>query len=153
MARSGDGSARPRDSGRCRLRAGLRNIADFPEVTSAILAQGVFGDDSAARTKALAAIDAYLATKPKSLAGAAPGVLLRLNEPARALDLAASAPTENDILFNGDLFSPLGNDARALPQFGDFPRTTGITVFWDRYGPPPAATARETEAMLASEAP
>ena len=68
------------------------DLAEFPDDTSANLAQGVYGDDHAARAKALAAIDAYLAKKPKTVAGAVPWALLRLGEPARALELMARGP-------------------------------------------------------------
>jgi TolB-like protein len=111
-------------------------LAEFPEGTSAILSQGLYGD-AAARAKAIAAIDAYLATKPKTLAGAAPWAVLRLGEPARALELIAPAPTGNDQLFLRDLWSPFGKQARSLPQFGSFLRSAGIAAFWDRYGPAP----------------
>ncbi|HTI95344.1 MAG TPA: tetratricopeptide repeat protein [Rudaea sp.] len=112
-------------------------LAEFPEGTSAILAQGMYGDDPGAHAKALAAIDGYLATKPKTLAGVAPWALLRLGEPARALELMAPAPTGNDQMFYSDLWSPFGKDARALPQFGVYLQRSGVATFWDRYGPPP----------------
>jgi TolB-like protein len=111
-------------------------LAEFPEGTSAILSHGLYGD-AAARSKALTAIDAYLATKPKTLAGAAPWAELRLGEPARALALVAPAPTGNDQLFLRDLWSPFGKQARSLPQFGAFLGSTGIATFWGRYGPAP----------------
>jgi TolB-like protein len=121
-----------------RATRGLKaDLAEFPDGTSAILAQGVYGDDPDARAKAVAAIDAYLATNLKTVAGVAPWALLRLGEPARALELMARGPTGDDQLMYRDLWSFFGKDARALPQFGDHLRKTGIAVFWDRYGPPP----------------
>ena len=51
------------------------------------LAEGLYGD-AAAHDKALAMIEAYLATKPRVVSGAAPWALLSLGEPARALALA-----------------------------------------------------------------
>ena len=113
------------------------HLAAFPEGTSSILAQGLYADDPQARAKAIAAIDDYLATKPRTPAGAAAWALLRLGEPARALEVAAPAPTGNDLLLFSDVWSRFGKDARALPQFGAFLRRTGIAAFWDRYGPPP----------------
>lgn len=112
-------------------------LAEFPEGTSAILARGLYGDDPSARAKAVAAIDAYLANTPKTLAGAAPWALLRFGDPARALELMAPAPTGNDQMFYSDLWSPWGSKARALPQFGAFLRRSGVATFWDRYGPAP----------------
>ena len=121
-------------------------LAEFPEGTSAILAQGFYADDPQVRMKAVAAIDAYLATKPKTPAGAAAWGLLRMGEPARALELAAPAPTGNDLLFLRDIFSRFGKDARALPQFGSFLRQMGIATFWDRYGPPPGCRRKDDDA-------
>jgi tetratricopeptide (TPR) repeat protein len=112
-------------------------FSEFPPGTAATVARGIYGDDPAARAKAIAAIDAYLATKPKTIAGVAPWALMRLGEPARALAVAASGPTSNDTTLYRDLWSFFGKDARKLPQFGDYLRTAGIAVFWDRYGPPP----------------
>ena len=113
------------------------HLAEFPQGTAAILAKGIYGDDTAARTKAIAAVEAYLATKPKSVAGAAPWALMRLGEPARALEVSARGPTGNDTLMYRDIWSFLGKDVRVLPQFGDYLRTVGIAAFWDRYGPAP----------------
>ncbi|MDB5987177.1 MAG: hypothetical protein JWR16_2230 [Nevskia sp.] len=110
-------------------------LSGFLDDASRILAEGVFGD-AAARTRALNLLDAYLATRPKSVAGVAPWGLLLLGEPARALAVAQVAPTNNDTLLMHWLWSPFGDVARRLPQFPEFVRKVGLAQLWDRYGAP-----------------
>ena len=106
-----------------------------PEGASRQLAEGLYGD-AAAHDKALAMIEAYLATKPRVVSGAAPWALLSLGEPARALAVAEPAATGNDPLFFRTLWSPKGATARKLPQFPEFARKVGFTEVWEKFGPP-----------------
>jgi tetratricopeptide (TPR) repeat protein len=112
-----------------------------PEGASKVLAEGLYGN-AAAHDKALAMIDAYLATKPKVVSGAAPWALLSLGEPARALAVAQPAATGNDPLFFRTLWSPKGAAARKLPQFPEFARKVGFTEVWEKYGPPDSCKRR-----------
>ena len=107
----------------------------FPEGTSAVLAQAVFGD-AASRAKAVAMIDAYLATRPKTVSAGAPWALLQLAEPARALALVEDPQTSNDTLFMVWLWSSHGTVARTLAQFPEFARKTKLTQIWEKYGAP-----------------
>ena len=107
----------------------------FPEGTSQVLAEGLFGD-AAAHAKAVARIDAYLAENHSTMAGVAPWSLLLLGDPARALAVAYDRPTNNDALFCSTLWSPDGAAARRLPQFPAFARKLGFSELWDQFGPP-----------------
>jgi len=107
----------------------------FPEGTLAVLAQAVFGD-AASRAKAVAMIDAYLATRPKTVSAGAPWALLQLAEPARALALVEDPQTSNDTLFMVWLWSSHGTVARTLAQFPEFARKTKLTQIWEKYGAP-----------------
>jgi TolB-like protein/Tfp pilus assembly protein PilF len=110
-------------------------LVNFPAGAGRILAEGVFGD-AAARARAVALVDTYLATRPKIISGGAPWALLLLGEPERALALTAVAPTSNDTLMMRWLWSPFGAAARRLPQFPEFVRKIGLAALWDRYGAP-----------------
>ena len=116
-------------------RGGPQVLVGFPLESSAILAQGVFGN-AAQRASAVAMIDAYVGTKPTNISAAAPWALLLLREPARALEVAQNPQTSNDALFLVWLWSSWGSAARQLPQFSAFARTMGLTELWDKYGPP-----------------
>ena len=119
------------------------HFGSFPDDASRTLAQGVFGD-AAARAKAVAMIDTYLATKPKTISGAAPWALLMLGEPARALAVAQDAATTNDALFFVQLWSLEGRAARKLPQFAEFARRTHLAEYWDKFGPPDGCRREST---------
>jgi len=107
----------------------------FPGDASATMARGVFGG-AASRAKAIAMIDSYLATRPKTVSVGAPWGLLQLGEPARALALVEDPRTSNDTLFMAWLWSSHGTVARTLPQFPEFARKTNLTDIWEKYGPP-----------------
>ena len=110
-------------------------LSNFPGDASQTLAQGIYGDQ-AARAKAVAMVDAYLATRPKPVSGGAPWALLLLGQPERALAVFQEAPTTNDALFLTTLWWREGAAARKLPQFAEFARKTHLAEFWDKYGPP-----------------
>lgn len=110
-------------------------LAGFAADASRVLAEGIYGTP-VSRGKAIAMIDAYLAAKPKRLAGVVPYALLMLGEPQRSLSLAQEAPTSNEAALSQSLWSPDGRTARRLPQFPEFARRVGLADLWDKYGPP-----------------
>jgi len=116
-------------------RSAQSSFAGFPENAGGILAQGFYGD-AKQRAEAVAVIDRYLAGHPKKVSHYAPWALLRLGEPARALEIAQDPQTVNDTLFMFWLWSPQGAAARKLPQFPEFVRKMGLTELWDQRGPP-----------------
>ena len=109
-------------------------LGDFAPGSAEVLARGIFGDD-AARAKALALVEGYLATKPAVVPGIAPYALIRLGQPGRALEVLQAGPTGNDALVFGVLWGPYGRAARALPAFPEFARKVGLAEYWDRHGP------------------
>ena len=124
------------------LRAGLGPLlAGLPDEASGVFAEGFFGDD-AARSRALALVDGYLATAAPPISGVVPWALLNLGEPARALALSQAAQTRNDSLMMAELWSPRGEAARRLPQFAEFAQHFGLAALWDRYGAPDTCTRR-----------
>ena len=110
-------------------------LGDFAPGSAEVLARGIFGDD-AARAKALALVEGYLATKPAVVTGIAPYALIRLGQPERALEVLQAGPTGNDALVFGVLWGPYGRAARTLPAFPEFARKVGLAAYWDRHGAP-----------------
>lgn len=110
-------------------------LSELPPGASEVIARGVYGDESE-RLKAVALVEIYLASKPRTISGGAPWALLQLREPARALAAAQAAPTTSDPIFFDELWSPGHADARKLPQFPKFLRDTGNAALWDKYGAP-----------------
>ncbi len=120
------------------LLAGMRVLgAAFPTESLPLLAEGVYGD-AAAKAKALATIDAFLATKPKVLPGVVTYALALMHEDRRLLALLSQYGTSNGAWYYHVMWSPLGRSLRALPEFADFARHIGWTAFWDKYGAPDA---------------
>jgi len=117
------------------IRGTRSTLNGFPDGASTLLAQGVFGD-AASRIKAVAMVEAYLATRPKTVSAGAPWALLQLGEPARALALVEDPQTSNDTVFMVWLWSSHGTAARRLPQFPEFARKTKLTEIWEKHGPP-----------------
>ncbi len=105
--------------------------SDAPDV----LAAGIYGD-AAARARALDLIHRHLDSHPAVVPGVAIYALIRMGEPARALDAVQSAATSNDAVFLSLLWSPYGREARKLPEFAAFARRIGFSDVWDKYGPP-----------------
>ena len=117
------------------LAAAIRPWASvFPPGSADVIARGALGDEQA-RLKGVAIVEAYLATRPKVVAGVAPFALLRLGEPARALAVFQEQPTGNDSLIMGWLWGPYGRAARALPGFPEFLRKIGLADLWEHHGP------------------
>jgi TolB-like protein len=104
---------------------------DAPDV----LAAGILGDD-AARARALDTVHRYLDSRPAVVPGLTVYALIRMGEPARALDIVGDALTSNDAVFLSLLWSPYGSDARRLPEFPAFARRIGFVEVWDKYGAP-----------------
>jgi hypothetical protein len=116
--------------------AGMHALgAGFPAEALPVLAEGVYGD-AAAKAKALAAIDAFMATKPTVVPGVVPYVLLLMHEDRRTLALLARFGSSNGAWFFHVMWSPRGRSLRALPEFAEFSRRIGWTALWDKYGAP-----------------
>jgi TolB-like protein len=110
-------------------------MSAFPPGAPKAVAEGSFGD-ATQRAAALRMIDDYLSADPEAVAGAVPYALIRLGESKRALEVMLQGPTDSDPLLFFLLWSPLGAEARKLPEFPAFARDIGLTRLWDAYGPP-----------------
>jgi TolB-like protein/Tfp pilus assembly protein PilF len=118
------------------LGAALRPFADgFAPGSNDLIARGIFGD-AAARARGVAVVDAYLATRPVVVSGLVPFALVRLGQPARALEILQVRPSGNDATYFGLLWGPYGKATRALPQFPEFLRRIGLADLWEQHGPP-----------------
>ena len=124
-------------------RGAKSSLVGFPEDASAVLARGRYGD-AAERARAIAMIDAYLATGPKVVSAGASWALLLLGDPARALALAQEPRTSNDTLFTVALWTSPGAAARKLPQFAQYLQTVGLPDVWARFGPPDRCRKQES---------
>jgi len=125
-----------RDAGISQFASGLNYFSKaFPAEATGEFARACFGDTEA-KTKALALIDAHLASKPSHISGIVSYVLIHCDEPARALALLQDNPTTNDALVMGELFAPPLAEARGTPEFAEFVRKMGLASYWDEFGPP-----------------
>jgi TolB-like protein len=120
------------------LLAGMRVLgAGFPADSLPLLANGVYGD-AADKSKALAAIEEFLATKPKVLPGVVPYTLLLMHEDRLVLSLLALYGSSNGAWLYHLMWSPQERSLRMLPEFADFARKVGWITVWDKYGAPDA---------------
>ncbi len=115
---------------------GSRNLLRaLPPGSAEIIAAGMYGD-IAARDRALAVVDRFLAGKPKQVSGQIPVVLFKLGQPGRALELLLKTPSGDNSDFFALMWSPAGKTLRALPEFPAFLKQMGFIELWDKYGAP-----------------
>ena len=100
------------------------------------LADGLFGGDASDRARAVAAIDAYLASDPEFVPGMMALWLAQLGHGARAMELERTRVKVDNSDFLAYLFSPAGKSLRQLPEFPGYLRAKGFPALWDKYGVP-----------------
>ena len=100
------------------------------------VATGLFGGSTAERERGVAAIEAFLATKPSNVPGAIPLWLAQLGQGARAMEVERTYVKTNNIDFMAYLFSPAGKSLRQLPEFPAYLRAKAFPTLWDKYGAP-----------------
>lgn len=100
-----------------------------------VVSEGLYGD-AAAHARAVAFVESHLAQPRKSIYGSFPALLVRLNEPTKALAVVRAMQTSDTSDFLVQLWSPQGRAVRALPEFIDFLREFGFVELWDQYGEP-----------------
>lgn len=110
-------------------------LDEFPAGSAEIIAHGIYSD-AAAKAKAIAAIDEYLATKPETISGVAINALMRLGQPQRALALAQRGITSNEAIVLNPVWDNAGRSVRTIPEFAEFARAMGLASLWDKRGPP-----------------
>jgi TolB-like protein/Tfp pilus assembly protein PilF len=110
-------------------------LSAMPAGSAEVIAEGLYGDDSA-RSRALARIDAYLATRPPQVSGLVPLALYRLGQPDRVFALLAEAASTDNTDLYIRMWSPQGKALRERPGFGAFLEASGFVALWDQYGPP-----------------
>jgi TolB-like protein len=108
----------------------------LPADARGLLAVGLFGGDASDRTRAVAAIDDYLATDPEYVPGMMALWLLQLGEGAQALELERTRVKVDNVDVMALIFSPAGKSVRALPEFPGYLKAKGFPALWDKYGPP-----------------
>ena len=115
---------------------GSRNLLrELPPGSPEILASGMFGD-AAAKTRAMAVLDAYLAKPHAQVSGQIPVVLILLDRPHRALELLHTTRIGDNTDTFALMWSRVGKPLRALPEFPAFLKEQGFFELWDKYGPP-----------------
>jgi len=100
-----------------------------------MIAAGIYGD-AAARARALATIDTYLAQPHEHIPGMMPVELFKLGVPARALSAIHTQLTGDTTDFLVLLWSPQGRALRTLAEFSAFLRDFGFIDLWEQYGVP-----------------
>ena len=100
------------------------------------LADGLFGGDASDRARAVAAIDAYLASDPEFVPGMMALWLAQLGQGAQAMELERTRVKVDNSDFLAYLFSPAGKSLRQLPEFAAYLRAKGFPALWDKYGAP-----------------
>ena len=100
-----------------------------------LIAEGIYGD-AAARQRAMALLDAYLAKPHPSVSQVLPEAFFKLGQPARALEVLRTRQLTDTGEPFALLWSTQGRVMRALPEFADFARDFGFVAVWDKYGPP-----------------
>ena len=111
-------------------------LSQLPPEAREVLARGLFGGDAEARARAVAAIDAYLASDPEFVPGMMALWLVQIGQGAQALELERTRVKVDNSDFMAYLFSPAGKALRALPEFPAYLRAKGFPALWDRYGAP-----------------
>jgi len=115
---------------------GSRNLLRrLPPGDPEILSAGMFGD-AAAKTRAMAVLDAYLAKPHAQVSGQIPVVMVLLGQPRRALELLRTTRIGDSSDIYALMWSPAGKSMRALPEFPMLLKEKGFTESWDKYGPP-----------------
>ncbi len=97
---------------------------------------GLFGGNAIERERAVAAIEAFLATSPKNIAGVTPMWLAQLGHGARAMEVERLFVKTDNSDFLAYVFSPAGKSLRQLPEFPGYLRAKGFPILWDKVGPP-----------------
>jgi hypothetical protein len=110
-------------------------IMRLPPEAATVLPEGLYGGDAAARQRAVDLLEARLA-QPGEISGLVPFVLVKLGRGARAMEIERTRVTGDNSDFRVLLFSPEGDSVRALPEYQDYIRQTGLTALWAKYGPP-----------------
>jgi len=96
----------------------------------------VYGGVAEARAKAVSVVEQCIATKPATIPSWVPTFLMRLGEPAKALDAILAGPSDSLAAVANNLWSPTGRSARTLPEFAEFARKMGLADLWEKYGAP-----------------
>ena len=100
-----------------------------------VVSEGMYGD-AAARERALSFVETHLAEPHKNIYGQLLALLVKLDEPARALAIVRSMQTSDTTDFLVLLWSQQGRNVRTLPEFNDFLRQFGFVELWNLYGTP-----------------
>ena len=110
-------------------------VQGFPPRAAGVFARSCAGD-AAAKPEAMQLIDDYLETKPRVLSAIVPFVLICTGEVERGFALSQAAPTNNEALLMSGIFSGLQPEALRSPALAEFIRKTGLTAYWNEFGPP-----------------
>jgi TolB-like protein len=114
----------------------LPGCADLDAAKWGVIVTGVHGGTDAERAAARAELERCLATDPKPVAGTLIWYLLELGDAERALSVFARAPTAADVQLLNQIWRPRWASLRATPAFTAFVRDSGMTAYWDQFGPP-----------------
>jgi TolB-like protein/Tfp pilus assembly protein PilF len=114
----------------------LPGCTDLDAAQWGVIVTGVHGGNDDERAAAKAELERCLAKDPNPVSGTLVWYLLAVGDTERALTVFARAPTTSDVELLNQIWRPRWASVRATPQFTAFVRDTGMTAYWDQYGPP-----------------
>ena len=114
----------------------LPGCTDLDAAQWGVVVTGVHGGNDDERAAAKAELERCLATDPKPVSGTLVWYLLAVGDAEQALTVFARAPTTTDVELLNQIWRPQWASVRATPLFTAFVRDTGMTAYWDEYGPP-----------------
>ena len=119
-------------------------LRQLPADARKALADGLLGGNAPERARAVAVIDAYLASDPEFVPGMMSLWLAQLGAGAQAMELERTRVKVDNSDFMAYLFSPAGKSLRALPEFPAYIKAKGFPALWDKYGAPDLCTKSAT---------
>ena len=96
----------------------------------------LYGGNDAERAAAIALVERCLASRPAVMPWRMHRTLIRVGDPARALEAIRVVPGNSTTGILGALWNREGRAVRRAPGFAAFARDYGFAELWDRHGPP-----------------
>lgn len=110
-------------------------LTSLPPGGEQIVAAGLYGNDPAARGRAIALLEKYVGGRDV-VSGLVPLVLAQMGRDEEAVETMRLRVPGDDADFMAYLFSPAGASLRKTPEYRVLIRDAGFPALWAKYGPP-----------------